>query len=390
MRAAHTWQRARREPLEAVALYTHEDADAPFVRMANAAICIGDALVPGADGKLRSAYLDIDRILDLVQGAGADAVWPGWGFVAERPEFADACAARGIVFIGPSGDSMRMLGDKVAAKRRAEDASVPVSPWSGDPVSDPDVARKWADKIGYPVLLKASAGGGGRGIRRVNAADELPAAFAASTTEAAAAFGDPAVFVEAFVPVARHIEVQLLADSHGTVWALGTRDCSLQRRNQKLLEEAPAPGLAPEVENAVCDAAINLARHCKYLGAGTAEFLLLPDSHTFYFLEMNTRLQVEHTVTEEIFGVDLVELQMQVARGDKLPAPVPPAPRGAAIEARINAEDPDENFAPRAGKMARFTPPQGPGVRVDSGYDLRSTVPTAFDSMLAKIIARGA
>jgi acetyl/propionyl-CoA carboxylase alpha subunit/acetyl-CoA carboxylase carboxyltransferase component len=390
MRAAHTWQRARREPLEAVALYTHEDADAPFVRMANVAICIGDALVPGADGKMRSAYLDIDRILDLVQGAGADAVWPGWGFVAERPEFADACAARGIVFIGPSGDSMRMLGDKVAAKRRAEDANVPVSPWSGDPVSDPEMARKWADKIGYPVLLKASAGGGGRGIRRVNGPDELAAAFASSTAEAAAAFGDPAVFVEAFVPVARHIEVQILADSHGTVWALGTRDCSLQRRNQKLLEEAPAPGLAPDVEKAICDAAINLARHCKYLGAGTAEFLLLPDSRTFYFLEMNTRLQVEHTVTEEIFGVDLVELQMHVARGDKLPAPTPPAPRGAAIEARINAEDPDENFAPRAGKIARFTPPQGPGVRVDSGYDARSSVPTAFDSMLAKVIARGA
>jgi acetyl/propionyl-CoA carboxylase alpha subunit/acetyl-CoA carboxylase carboxyltransferase component len=390
MRAAHTWQRARREPLDAVALYTHEDVDAPFVRMANAAICIGDALVPGEDGKLRSAYLDMERILDLVAAAGADAVWPGWGFVAERPEFADACAARGIVFIGPSGESMRMLGDKVAAKRRAEQASVPVSPWSGDPVSDAKVASEIAARIGYPVLLKASAGGGGRGIRRVDEPQQLEAAFAASTSEAAAAFGDPAVFVESFVPVARHIEVQVLADSHGTVWALGTRDCSLQRRHQKLLEEAPAPGLAPEVEKAMCDAAISLARHCRYLGAGTAEFLLLPDLRTFYFLEMNTRLQVEHTVTEEIFGVDLVELQIMVARGEKLPAPTPPAPRGAAIEARINAEDPDENFAPRAGGIVRFTPPQGPGVRVDSGYDARSTVPTAFDSMLAKVIARGA
>ncbi|MCA3141358.1 MAG: carboxyl transferase domain-containing protein [Betaproteobacteria bacterium] len=389
MRSARTWQRERREPLDVVALYTHADADAPFVRLATRAVCLGEALVPGTEGKPRSAYLDHARVLDLAVQAGADAVWPGWGFVAESPEFAEACAARGLVFIGPSANSMRMLGDKVAAKRLAEQAGVPVSPWSGEPVADPRVAEAIAERIGYPVLLKASAGGGGRGIRRVDSSAELAAAFQGATTEAAAAFGDPAVFVEAFVPVARHVEVQVLADTHGTVWALGTRDCSLQRRHQKLLEEAPAPGLTPEVEQGLCESAIRLAKACRYAGAGTAEYLLLPDGKTYYFLEMNTRLQVEHTVTEEIFGVDLVELQMRVARGEALDPAGPPPARGAAIEARLNAEDPDEGFAPRAGRLARFTPPQGPGVRVDSGYEAGGEVPTAFDSMLAKIIARG-
>jgi acetyl/propionyl-CoA carboxylase alpha subunit/acetyl-CoA carboxylase carboxyltransferase component len=284
---------------------------------------------------------------------------------------------------------MRALGDKIAAKRLAEKAGVPVSPWSRESVDEAG-AIACAARIGYPVLLKATAGGGGRGIRRVDNPDELVPAFRSAAAEAAAAFGDPSIFVEAFVADARHVEVQVLADAHGGVWALGTRDCSMQRRQQKVLEEAPAPGLSPEVERALCEAGANLARASGYVSAGTAEFLLLPDLKTFYFLEMNTRLQVEHTVTEEIFGIDLVGLQIDVGRGERLPTANPPPPRGAAIEARLNAEDPDEGFAPRAGRLVRFEAPLGPGVRVDSGYVEGDVVPTVFDSMLAKVIAYGA
>ena len=245
---------------------------------------------------------------------------------------------------------MRALGDKIAAKRLAEKAGVRVSPWSRESVDEAGAAA-CAERIGYPVLLKATAGGGGRGIRRVDSADELAGAYRSAAAEAGAAFGDPSIFVEAFVADARHVEVQVLADGHGGVWALGTRDCSMQRRQQKVLEEAPAPGLCAAVEQALCEAGANLARISGYVSAGTAEFLLLPDLKTFYFLEMNTRLQVEHTVTEEIFGLDLVGLQIDVGRGQRLPAEHPPVPRGAAIEARLNAEDPDQGFAPR--KTAR-------------------------------------
>ena len=392
MRAARSWSRERGLPLAVIALYTHADAEAPFVRMASASICLGDAMVRDRNddsGKLRSAYLDVERIVTLAQQAGADALWPGWGFASERPELQEACEAHGLVFLGPPASAMRALGDKIAAKRLAEKAGVPVSPWSRESVDEAGAAA-CAARIGYPVLLKATAGGGGRGIRRVDDPGELIGAYRSAAAEAGAAFGDPSIFVEAFVADARHVEVQVLADSHGGVWALGTRDCSMQRRQQKVLEEAPAPGLSAEVERALCDAGANLARISGYVSAGTAEFLLLPDLKTFYFLEMNTRLQVEHTVTEEIFGLDLVGLQIDVGRGDRLPADQPPAPRGAAIEARLNAEDPDQGFAPRAGRLIHFEAPLGPGVRVDSGYVQDNVVPTVFDSMLAKVIAYGA
>jgi acetyl/propionyl-CoA carboxylase alpha subunit/acetyl-CoA carboxylase carboxyltransferase component len=389
MRAARTWSSQHNEPLETIALYTHADEGARFVRMASRAICIGEAFVPDADGRPRSAYLDIDRIVGLAREAGADGLWPGWGFASEKPELPDACEAANITFLGPPASAMRALGDKIAAKRLAESCEVPVSAWSGGPV-DAAGAQAWAERIGYPVLLKATAGGGGRGIRRVFTREEIDGAYRSAAAEAAAAFGDPSIFVEALISEARHIEVQVLADRHGGVWAVGTRDCSMQRRQQKVLEEAPAPGLAPEVEQALCEAAVRLARACGYISAGTAEFLLLPDGRTFYFLEMNTRLQVEHTVTEEVYGLDLVGLQIDIARGLPLPAAAPPAPRGVAIEARLNAEDPDQGFAPRAGRLLRFKPPQGPGIRIDSGYSANSAVPTAFDSMLAKVIAHGA
>jgi acetyl/propionyl-CoA carboxylase alpha subunit len=287
MRAARSWSRERGVELSVIALYTHVDAEAPFVRLASKSICLGDAMVRGEDGKQRSAYLDVERIVALAKQAGADALWPGWGFASERPELQEACEAHGLVFLGPPASAMRALGDKIAAKRLAEKAGVPVSPWSRESVDEAGAAE-CAARIGYPVLLKATAGGGGRGIRRVDHPDELVSAYRSAAAEAGAAFGDPSIFVEAFVADARHVEVQVLADSHGGVWALGTRDCSMQRRQQKVLEEAPAPGLSSEVEQALCDAGANLARISGYVSAGTAEVpvaarsedLLLPgDEH---------------------------------------------------------------------------------------------------------------
>jgi acetyl/propionyl-CoA carboxylase alpha subunit/acetyl-CoA carboxylase carboxyltransferase component len=388
LRTARSWAGRHGKPLQTLALYTYADEGAAFTRLATRAVCLGEAVTRGADGQLFSTYLDIDKIIAAAKSAGADALWPGWGFASERPELVEACAAAGLTFLGPPAAAMRALGDKIAAKRLAESCDVPVSPWSGGPVDETNAAA-WATRIGYPLLLKATAGGGGRGIRRVSGPEEIAGALRSAAAEAAAAFGDPSIFLEALVTDARHIEVQVLADQHGGVWALGTRDCSMQRRRQKVLEEAPAPGLTPEVEAALCAAAVRLARACGYVSAGTAEFLLLPDGRTFYFLEMNTRLQVEHTVTEEVYGVDLVALQIAVATGARL-ADTPPAPRGAAIEARLNAEDPDQDFAPRAGRLLRFRLPHGPGIRVDSGYATNNVVPTYFDSMLAKIIAHGA
>jgi len=388
LRTARSWAGRHRSELQTVALYTYADEGAAFTRLATRAVCLGEPLMLGADGLPFSTYLDIEKIIAAATAAGADALWPGWGFASERPELAEACAAAGLAFLGPPAAAMRALGDKIAAKRLAESCDVPVSPWSGGPV-DEENAAAWAARIGYPLLLKATAGGGGRGIRRVERPEEIAGALRAAAAEAAAAFGDPSIFLEALVLDARHIEVQILADRHGGVWALGTRDCSMQRRRQKVLEEAPAPGLAPEVEAALCTAAVRLARACGYVSAGTAEFLLLPDGRTFYFLEMNTRLQVEHTVTEEVYGVDLVALQIAIASGAKL-GDQAPAPRGVAIEARLNAEDPDQDFAPRAGRLLRFRLPHGPGIRVDSGYATGNVVPTYFDSMLAKVIAHGA
>ncbi|MEL7239755.1 MAG: biotin carboxylase N-terminal domain-containing protein, partial [Planctomycetota bacterium] len=373
--------------LSVVALYTTPERDAPFVRMASAAVDLGEPLVPGPDGKMRSAYLDVERVLGKAIEAGADAVWPGWGFLAESPDLADACRDKGLVFLGPSGQVMRDMGDKIAAKQIAEQEGVPVSPWSRRPVASIVEAREHAKRIGFPVLLKATAGGGGRGIRLVQSADELEAAYKSAIAEAGAAFGNATLFMEAFVPKARHVEVQILGDQHGGFWALGTRDCSLQRRNQKVIEEAPAPGIADEVRSSMEGCAVQMARRVGYTGVGTVEYLLLPDNETFYFLEMNTRLQVEHTVTEEVYGVDLVQAQINVAMGLPLPEEGPPTPRGSAIEARLNAEEPDEDFAPRVGRIVRFSPGAGPGVRIDSGFALGAEVPSAFDSNIAKIIA---
>jgi len=388
IRAARTWRRIRRTDLQVLALYTAPDAQALYVRMASASVALGPAMVPGPSG-LRSAYLDAERMVGMARDAGADALWPGWGFLAENPELAERCVEAGLVFIGPSGDAMRLLGDKVAGKRLAEREGVPVAPWSGGLLPSPEEACACAERLGYPVLLKATAGGGGRGIRRVDGPDEMAAAFAAATAQAEAAFGDGGLLMEGFLPEARHVEVQVLADEHGTIWTLGTRDCSVQRRKQKVLEEAPAPDLSPALRERLASASRSIAQASGYVGAGTAEFLVEPGGESFAFMEMNTRLQVEHPVTERVYGVDLVVSQIDVAQGRPLPDKQP-EPRGAAIEARLNAEDPDANFAPSVGRIDRFDVPQGPGIRVDSGVGAGDRVPAEFDSNLAKFIAWGA
>ncbi|MEE2960916.1 MAG: biotin carboxylase N-terminal domain-containing protein [Myxococcota bacterium] len=293
MRAAQTYSGIYSQPLETVAYYTTPDRAALFVRMATHVYDLGEALVPGPDGKMRSAYLDIERVIHVTKSVGATAIWPGWGFLAESADFAKACEENGITFIGPSSSAISLLGDKIRAKQLAKQCNVPVTGWSDSDVKDVAEAREIAAKIGYPLLIKASAGGGGRGIRIVRKDDELEVAFDSARSEALSAFGCADVLMEQLVEKARHVEVQIIGDTQGTVWALGTRDCSVQRRHQKLIEEAPAPDLAPEIEQAMCDAAIVVAKESKYVGAGTAEFLYEPDTNNFYFLEMNTRLQVD-------------------------------------------------------------------------------------------------
>ncbi|RDV37164.1 ATP-grasp domain-containing protein [Bradymonadaceae bacterium TMQ3] len=449
IRGAKTWSRRERVPLETIALYTSIDADAPFVQAATHAVALPD---PSPDEA--SPYVNIDLLLDAAQAAGADAIWPGWGFVSEDPALADACHKRGLIFLGPPASATLQVADKIHAKQLAERCNVPVAPWSKEPVSDSKAALEVLHTIGYPALLKSAAGGGGRGIRLVHAPDQVEDAFKSASTEALTSSGNPALFIERYITEARHVEVQVLADTHGNVWTLGTRDCSVQRRNQKLLEEAPAPGLPTELSQRLEACARRIARACAYVGVGTVEYLVLrttlghasahdsaatqttlghasthdsaanqttlghASAHdsaanqttlghsaqptqghrspaqqegdlTFVFLEMNTRLQVEHTVTEAIFGIDLVAAQIDVARGLDLSSRSRPEPRGVAVEARLNAEDPDDGFAPRTGQILRFVAPDGPWIRVDSGYAEGNTIPSAFDSNVAKIITWG-
>ncbi|HEX4902039.1 MAG TPA: carboxyl transferase domain-containing protein [Acidimicrobiales bacterium] len=369
-----------------VALHTRAERRAMFVREADEAVCFEDLGVPIAG----TPYLDLAVLEAALGAARADAAWVGWGFVAERPEFADLCDRLGITFVGPSGDVMRLLGDKIAAKQLAERADVPLAPWSGGPVEDLAAARAAAEHVGYPLMVKAAAGGGGRGIRRVDSPDELEVAFDRARDEGARSFGDPTVFLERVVSDARHVEVQVIADSHGTVWAPGVRDCSIQRRNQKVIEESASTALRPEHEARLRAAAVRLAREAGYVGAGTVEFLYQPDHDLLAFLEVNTRLQVEHPVTEVTTGLDLVRLQLEVAAGLPLPAPEPPAPTGHAFEARLNAEDPQQGFAPAAGRIAALVLPTGPGIRVDTGVAAGDVIAPEYDSMVAKVIAWGA
>jgi acetyl/propionyl-CoA carboxylase alpha subunit len=373
--------------LVGIALYTDPDRLAPFVREADEAHGLGPAFQPSlATGESRSVYLDYDRLVGALRAVRADAVWPGWGFVAEHPAFAERLAAEGITFLGPTAQTMRALGDKIESKRIAERAGVPVSSWSGGAVTREDLPS-WAERIGFPVVLKATAGGGGRGIRVVEFASDLIAAFDSATAEAKNAFGDGTLFVEAKVGNARHVEVQMAADQHGGVLAVGLRDCSVQRKHQKVVEEGPPPGLSQGTMQRMREASVRLLQQVGYVGVATCEYLVNADE-SFYFLEVNPRLQVEHGVTELLTGFDLVKTQVRIARGERLPVGTPEE-RGHAIEVRLCAEDPAAGFAPSPGHISLLDLPAGPGIRVDSGIAAGMPVPSEFDSMLAKILAYG-
>ncbi len=375
--------------LRTIALFTDPDRRAMFVREADEAVSLGAAQVPDArTHHLKSSYVDYGCLERALTSARADAVWVGWGFVAEHAQFADLCRDLGIVFIGPDGDVMRRLGDKISSKLLAEEAQIPIALWSGGPVETVSDAWRHAERLGYPLFIKATAGGGGHGIRRVTSASELEKAFEGARAEAFKAFGDPTVFMEQLVGGARHVEVQIIADHHGTTWAAGVRDCTIQRRHQKVLEEAPSPALTAEQDRTLRQAAIRLSQVAGYRNAGTVEFLYEPGTQQFLFMEMNTRLQVEHPVTECTTGLDLVKLQLHVAQGGRLEAE-PPQTTGHAIEVRLNAEDPDNGFAPSPGVIERFRILTGPGVRIDTGVEEGDSVPPEFDSMIAKIIAYG-
>ncbi len=375
--------------LRAIALFTDPDRHSMFVREADEAVCLGAAqILDPTTRQLKSSYVDYGQLKRALALARADAVWVGWGFVAEHAAFADLCGELGIVFIGPEGDVMRRVGDKIASKQLAEQAHVPVAPWSHGPVETLDDARIHAERMGYPFLIKATAGGGGHGIRLVRSPDELPQAFASARAEAFKAFGDPTIFMEKLVHSARHVEVQIIADHYGTTWAAGVRDCTVQRRHQKVLEEAPSPALSAEQDQALRAAAVRLSQAANYHNAGTVEFLYEPEINRFSFMEMNTRLQVEHPVTECTTGLDLVKLQIHVARGGHLEGE-PPRTTGHAIEVRLNAEDPDNGFAPAPGAIERFRILPGPGIRIDTGVAEGDAIPSEFDSMIAKIIAYG-
>ncbi|MFZ2013304.1 MAG: carboxyl transferase domain-containing protein [Nocardioides sp.] len=372
-----------------VAFYTEPDSDSWFVQEADEAVLLGPAsYLDPHDGHRKSTYLDEPAVVAALVESSCDAVWVGWGFVSERASFAQRCEEAGITFVGPDSTTIRALGDKITAKRLAERANVPVLPWGGGSVDSIEEALAQAELLGYPVVLKATAGGGGRGIRVVRSPDELGAALGSARSEAELAFGDPTVFLEHFVEAARHVEVQILADSYGTSWAVGVRDCSIQRRNQKVIEESASTALAPGTEAAIRSAAVRLSGVAGYRSAGTVEFLVDPATQAFYFMEVNARLQVEHPVTEATTGLDLVMLQLRMAQGYRLEGD-PPTPRGHAIEARLCAEDPEQGFVPSPGRIAMLRLPTGSGVRIDSGVRECDQISDQFDSMIAKIVAWG-
>ena len=372
---------ARDHGIASIAVYSDPDADALHVAVADEAFHL-----PGASSA--DTYLKIDAVLDVARRAGADAVHPGYGFLSENADFAQAVIDAGMTWIGPSPDAIRALGDKITARSLAQQAGAPLVPGSDGPVPDAAAARAFAEEHGLPIAIKAAFGGGGRGIRVVRELGDVEDAFEATVREAVAAFGRGECFVERFLDRPRHVEAQVLADEHGHVAVLGTRDCSLQRRNQKLVEEAPAPFLTDEQRERIHTSAREICRAAGYTGAGTVEYLVAPDG-LISFLEVNTRLQVEHPVTEEVFGVDLVREQFRVAAGEPLSIPEDPTPRGHALEFRLNAEDPAYGFLPVPGPIDAFEAPTGPGVRMDSGVRTGSVVPGEYDSLLAKLIVWG-
>ena len=362
---------------EAVAIYSTADRDAVHVRMADHAICVGP---PSAS----ESYLRIPSVVAAAETTGCEAVHPGYGFLAENPAFVEACADNELVFVGPPADVMAMMGDKISAKQAMRAADVPTVPGTEGATSIAEV-RAAAEGVGFPVLLKATAGGGGKGMRLVHAPDELEDAFGMAAAEAEAAFGDPTMYVEKALVPARHVEIQVICDHHGNVLTLGERECSIQRRHQKLVEESPSAALTPESREAMEAAAERACRAVGYRNAGTFEFLLGADG-SFYFIELNARLQVEHPVTELCTGIDIVKEQLRVAAGEELSVKGRAPRRGHAIEIRLNAEDPEHDFRPSPGLVSRFVAAQGPGVRVDTFIEPGATINPFYDSMVAKLI----
>ena len=363
--------------IEAVAVYSTADRDAMHVRLADRAVCIGPP--PAAE-----SYLAVPSVIAAAETTGCQAVHPGYGFLAENPAFVRACVDSDLVFIGPEAEVMARMGDKVLAKAELAGAGVPVVPGTEGPATQPE-ALAAADELGYPVLLKAAAGGGGKGMRTVHSREELERAYGPASTEALAAFGDAALYVEKALVPARHVEVQVLADAEGGVLTLGERECSIQRRHQKLVEESPSPALTPELREEMEAAAERACRAIGYRNAGTFEFLLGPDGD-FHFMELNARLQVEHPVSELVCGLDLVREQVRIAAGERLAHTGRASRRGHAIELRINAEDPTRDFLPAPGRVERFRPPLGPGVRVDTHLADGASIPPHYDSLLAKVV----
>lgn len=377
--AIRVMRTCREMGIKTVAVYSDADRNALHVRYADEAYHLGPP-------PSRESYLLADKIISICREHNVDAVHPGYGFLSERAEFATKLAEAGIIFIGPSAESMDIMGSKIASKQAVEKFGVPLVPGLKDAITDVEAAKKVAADIGFPVLIKASAGGGGKGMRIVNNVDEFEAQMQLAQSEALSSFGDGSVFIEKYVAAPRHIEIQLMADNHGNVCYLFERDCSIQRRHQKLVEEAPSSVLTPELRKQMGEAAVNVARAAKYSGAGTVEFLL-DEKLNFYFLEMNTRLQVEHPVTELITGLDLVKEQIRVAEGHKLSfSQKDLSIYGHALELRVCAEDPTNNFLPDIGRLTTYRVPQGPGIRVDDCMEEGMEIPIYYDNMIAKLI----
>ena len=380
--AIRIMQTAKKMGIKTVAVYSTVDRNAPHVRFADEAILIGEA-------PSNASYLLGDKIISAAKKLGADAIHPGYGFLSENPNFAEACENNNISFIGPKSKAIKIMGSKLAAKEAVKAYNIPMVPGTDEAISDIPKAKKLAKEIGFPILIKASAGGGGKGMRIVEKESEFESQMDRAISEATAAFGDGSVFIEKYVSSPRHIEIQIMADTHGNVVHLFERECSIQRRHQKVIEEAPSSVLTPELRSIMGEAAIKVAKSCDYVGAGTVEFLL-DEAHNFYFLEMNTRLQVEHPVTELITGTDLVALQIRVARGEKLPITQENLKiNGHALELRVYAEDPLNDFLPSVGNLEVYKIPKGKNIRVDNGFEEGMDIPIYYDPMLSKLITYG-
>ncbi len=370
---------ARESGIKTVAVFSEADRQALHVRFADEAICIGP---PPSN----ESYLRMDKLLEAARLTKADAVHPGYGFLSENEDFAQQVEDAGLIFIGPSSKSIEIMGNKLAAKDAVSKFKVPLVPGTAEPIDDVAKAKKIAKEVGYPILIKAAAGGGGKGMRIVDREEDFQEQMDRAVSEATSSFGDGSVFIEKYITQPRHIEFQIFGDKHGNVVHLFERECSIQRRHQKVVEEAPSSILTPEIRKAMGEAAVNVAKSCDYYGAGTVEFIM-DENLNFYFLEMNTRLQVEHPVTEMITGIDLVKLQISIAEGEKLPFKQEELTmHGHAVEVRVYAEDPANNFMPDIGKLKTYQRPQGNGIRVDDGFEQGMTIPIYYDPMIAKLI----